>query len=398
VPGFHLADVAEPVDAPGLGPGPFGGGGSSPLVRTVGAAMGASFRLHAMPHLVAAPDKFRGSASAAQVADAAVAAAQRAGWCAEAVPMADGGEGTLDALGGALRYAQVSGPLGGRVTAGWRMLGDGDALLTSLTGPADGPTAVIEAAQAAGRSLVPEPRGEDPVRANTFGVGELVLAAVAAGAGRIVVAVGGSATTDGGWGAVRAIGSKERLGGARLVVAYDVATRFGDAARVFGPQKGATPAQVAELGHRLERLADRYRAEHGVDVDALAGGGAAGGLAGGLAALGARLVPGAKLVAAMIGLERRVATADLVVTGEGRLDETSFEGKVVGEVVESVHARAPILCVVGDVEEPARRLAEEKGVEVLSLVRAVGDAAAWRDAPGAVADVLAARLVRAREA
>lgn len=148
----------------------------------------------------------------------------------------------------------------------------------------------------------------------------------------MVVGVGGSATSDGGLGAVDALGWS--LSGHEVTVACDVSTPFLDAATVYGPQKGATAAQVSLLTRRLARLADEYRTRKGVDVTVLEGAGAAGGLAGGLAAIGARLEPGFDVVARAAGLDRALETADLVVTGEGRLDRTSFQGKVVGGVLE----------------------------------------------------------------
>ena len=343
-----------------------------------------------MSHLVAAPDKFRGTAGATEVAAAAAGAARAAGWTADEVPMADGGEGTLEAVGGEVRHTTVSGPLGRPVDAEWRMVEVGD----------DGPTAVIEMARAAGRALLPSPTGDDPVRATTTGVGQLVVAAVDAGARRVVVAVGGSATSDGGLGAVEAIGSRERLGGAALVVACDVRTPFRQAAAVFGPQKGATPEQVAALTLRLDDLAERYRAEAGVDVDRLEGAGAAGGLAGGLASLGARLVPGFELVAELTGLAGRVAAADLVVTGEGRLDPSSFEGKVVGGVVAMVGGRVPVLCVVGDAdpETAAHPPVGGPGVEVASLTALYGPERATGEVVALVAEVVAGYLARHRTA
>jgi len=343
-----------------------------------------------MPHLVAAPDKFRGTAGAPEVAAAAAGAARAAGWTADEAPMADGGEGTLDVLGGERRRAVVTGPLGQAVTARWSML-------PASTGDR-GPTAVIEMAQAAGRLLLPEPSGDDPLRATTAGVGELVLAAVDAGARRVVVAVGGSATTDGGWGAVQMIGSRRRLGGADLVVACDVRTRFTDAAGVFGPQKGATPSQVDELEQRLVTLARRYRRELGVDVTNLPGAGAAGGLAGGLAALGARLEPGFDLVAGLVDLPRRLGRADAVVTGEGQLDLSSLTGKVVGSVAAAVAGRVPLLCVVGAAEaEAARRLTGGRSdVEVVDLSRRFGEERARSDTVELVAEVVGGWLARHR--
>ena len=154
--------------------------------------------------------------------------------------------------------------------------------------------------------------------------------------GRVLVAVGGSATVDGGLGALEALDFDLR--GAEVVVACDVTTAFVDAAPVFGPQKGADAAAVAELQRRLTELADRYRTDHGVDVRELPGSGAAGGLAGGLAALGARLVPGAELVADVVGLRAALSGASLVLTGEGRFDATSLAGKVVGHVLREGRA------------------------------------------------------------
>ena len=325
-----------------------------------------------MPHLVAAPDKFRGTASAAQAAAAMADAARAAGWTADEVPMSDGGEGLLDALGGQPHTTTVKGPLGRPVQAEWRMLETTDHV---------GPTAVVEMSQAAGRSRLPHPTGDDPVRADTTGVGQLLLAARDAGARRIVIGCGGSATTDGGLGAVQAVGRPDALRGIELVVACDVTTPFTDAATIFGPQKGATPEQVAYLTQRLEDLAARYRTDMGVDVTAVPGAGAAGGLGGGLLVLGARLRPGFDLVADLVGLPARLENADLVVTGEGHLDPPSFEGKVPGGVLTLARARtgpagpAPVLCVVGGADYSALAHPPD-GMEVRSLVALYGRARA----------------------
>jgi glycerate kinase len=194
---------------------------------------------------------------------------------------------------------------------------------------ADG-TAIVEMARASGLVLV-EGRN-DPLAATTRGTGELIATAVREGARRVIVGVGGSATTDGGLGALEALGWS--IVGTEVIVACDVATPFLDAARIYGPQKGAGAAQVALLARRLEALADELEARTGVDVRAIEGGGAAGGLAGGLAAIGARVEPGFEVVARAVGLDLAIEGADLVLTGEGRLDATSFAGKVVGEVVD----------------------------------------------------------------
>jgi glycerate kinase len=256
-----------------------------------------------------------------------------------------------------------------------------------------GRTAVIEMSQAAGRALLPQPRDDDPVHADTSGVGHLLLSARDAGATRIVIGCGGSATTDGGWGAVQVVGSPAALAGIDLEVASDVTTPFTRAAAIFGPQKGASPEQIELLTDRLLSLADRYRRDFAVDVDALPGAGAAGGLAGGLAALGARIVPGFDLVAAMTGLARRVAGADLVVTGEGHLDPPSFEGKVPGGVLRLVGGRCPVLCIVGDVDERVRR-SPPPGLEIVSLVARFGRSRARKDTCARIAEVTQEALLR----
>jgi glycerate kinase len=288
-------------------------------------------------HVVAAPHKFRGTASAREVAAAVARAVLAVGGTCDEAPVADGGEGTLDVLGGTPRRSTVRGPLGDPVAAEWRMQGDG--------------TAVVEMARASGLALVGGAEGNDPLRASTAGTGELIAAALDAGASRVVVGAGGSASTDGGLAALTALNPRRRLhAGVELLVACDVETLFVDAAEVFAPQKGATPAQVALLRRRLERLAQIYLRDYGVDVRDEPGSGAAGGLAGGLAAAGAVLVPGFELVADALSLAERMTGADLVVTGEGLLDAESFEGSAVGGVVElALAAGVPVLVVAGDV-------------------------------------------------
>lgn len=271
------------------------------------------------------PDKFRGTLTAAGAAEAlargleAAEVDRRRFDEVRRLPLADGGEGTLDALlaqGGSRRHATVTGPLGDPVDAEWGLLPDG--------------TGVVESARASGLALVDGPN--DPLAASSRGTGELIRAAVRGGAKRILVAVGGSAMTDGGLGAVDALGWS--LKGLNVTVACDVTTPFLDAARVFGPQKGATAAQVALLTRRLERLAEIYRQRTGCDVLTLEHAGAAGGLAGGLAALGARLEPGFEVVARAARFEAALEGVDLVLTGEGRFDRTSLDGKVTGGVLE----------------------------------------------------------------
>jgi glycerate kinase len=307
--------------------------------------------------VLAAPDKFRGTGTAREIAAAIARGAARAGAECDECPLADGGEGILDALGGPNRTSLVTGPLGDPVTAPWRLAGR---------------TAVIEMAAASGLALLPSVDDNDPIAASTTGTGELIANAIDAGARRIVVGVGGSATTDGGFGALRAMYPLPRLRGIEIVVACDVRTTFVDAAAVFAPQKGASPTQVSLLQRRLERLAQVYRDEYGVDVTDLPRAGAAGGLAGGLAVIGATLVDGFALVAEEVSLVDRVQQADLVITGEGFLDEQSFEGKVVGGVVElAAEAGVPVLAVVGDVYDDA-----DTRVETIALAARFGRARA----------------------
>jgi glycerate kinase len=336
-----------------------------------------------MPHLVAAPDKFRGTATAAEVAAAVGAAARFAGWSSVEVPMSDGGEGLLEALGGSAQFTEVPGPLGAPTRAEWRLLADGAGV----------PTAVIEMSRAAGRGLLSHPRGDDPVRADTTGVGHLILAGRDAGARRIVVGCGGSSTTDGGWGAVAAVGSAEALSGLELVVACDVTTAFRDAARLFGPQKGASPEQILVLTDRLGSLADRYRRDFGVDVDHLPGAGAAGGLAGGLAALGARIAPGFDLVAQLAGLPILIAGADLVVTGEGHVDPPSFHGKVPGGVLALAAGHCPVLCVAGGADRALLR-SPPPGLEIVSLAEQFGQARARSETAALITEVTTSVLAR----
>jgi glycerate kinase len=279
------------------------------------------------------------------------------------IPLADGGEGTLDTLlaaqGGSRRTTRVTGPLGDPVDAQWGVLPDG--------------IAVIEMARASGLALVDG--RNDPLRASTRGTGELIASARSAGFRRVLVGVGGSATTDGGLAAVEALGWS--LQGIELTVACDVETVFCDAARVYGPQKGASDAQVSLLTRRLQRLADEYRSRTGVNVAALSGGGAAGGLAGGLAAIGARLAPGFDAVAEAVGLEAAFDGAVLAVTGEGRLDASSLAGKVVGGVLAWADDLAVprVAVIAGQVTPDARDALDERpDVQVYALTERVWQA------------------------
>ena len=291
--------------------------------------------------VLAAVDKFRGTATAAQVAAAIGHACWDLGHECIETPIGDGGEGTLDVLGGANRTTRVTNPLGKPVDAQWRFVRD---------------TAIIEMARASGLTLVGGAAKNDVIAASTVGTGELIDSALNDGAKKIIVCVGGSATVDGGLGAIKAIKSPARLRGIEFLVACDVQTSFTDAAKLFGAQKGATPAQIEFLTARLHKLQQQYLDDYGVDISKIEGAGAAGGLAGGLAALGASLVPGFDIVADEVGLHELIASSDYVITGEGYLDNESFEGKVVGGVQRLAQQFGkPVSVICGDADAEVRQ-------------------------------------------
>jgi glycerate kinase len=286
--------------------------------------------------VLVAPDSFKGTFRAAQVAGAIGRGLERAGLMPpDLCPVADGGEGTLDALlpamGGEVVAADAHDPLGRELRGCFGLVEDGG-------------TAIVETATASGLALVAEEE-RDAWDASTYGTGELIAAAAAAGAQVIVVAVGGSATTDGGAGALEAIEDAGGIGGARLVVLCDVRTSFEDAPRVFGPQKGADAETVRRLERRLAALASRWpRDPRGVAMT-----GCAGGLSGGLWAVHrAVLEPGAQWVLDTLDFDRRMRASRAVVTGEGKLDEQTLQGKLVGEIgTRARQAGVPLHAIVG---------------------------------------------------
>jgi len=299
-----------------------------------------------------APDSFKGTLSATQVAAAVGRGLEQAGRPVELCPVADGGEGTLEvllpALGGRLQEVSVADPLGRRVEAAFGLSEDDRGRVVAL----------VETATASGLGLLGEDE-LDPPAASTSGTGELILAAARAGAKVIYLGVGGSATTDGGTGAIRAIREGGGLSGARLVVLCDVRTPFEDAARVFGPQKGAGEREIVRLTKRLHAIARRLdRDPRGLPMT-----GAAGGLSGGLwAQFGAELVPGAAFVLDLLDFDRRMRASRAVVTGEGRLDQQSLAGKAVSEVATRARqAGVPCHAIVG------RRELDAFGARILDL-------------------------------
>jgi glycerate 2-kinase len=275
---------------------------------------------------VVCPDKFKGTLTSAEVAAAVARGLREAGWETVEIPGADGGEGTaavlLETCGGRWVTASSSDALGRRIEGRFALLADG--------------TAVVDAAEAIGMWRL-QPAELHPLTATSRGAGELIAAALDA-AESVVVAPGGTATVDGGAGALDAL---EARAAGRVRVACDVRTRWEDAARVFGPQKGADEASLEMLSRRMAELATELpRDPTGVPLT-----GCGGGLSGALwSALDAELVPGAALVLDELGLDRQLAEADLVITGEGRLDSQTAEGKLVAEVARRARG-AGVRCV-----------------------------------------------------
>jgi len=356
--------------------------------------------------ILVAPDSFKGSLSAAEVADAVEDGLKRAIPRAQVVkvPLADGGEGTLSVLlratGGRRVGVEATGPAGDRVEA-------------CIGVDAAGGAAVVEMARASGLYLVPESK-RDPLKLTSFGTGELIGRALDMGYRRVIVGLGGSATVDGGVGAAQALGGRftdrrgrevgpgggslprirridlsglrERLSGASLEVACDVTNPLlgpRGAARVFARQKGADDEAVRLLEEGLRHLARLIEEQLGVDVSQLRHGGAAGGLGAGLHAFcGATLRSGSELVLDAVGFDRELDGADVVVTGEGKIDDQSPEGKVPFAVLRRANRkRVPVIFLVGSIEcEPSTLFdvgagaAESVFTRSMMLAEALGDA------------------------
>lgn len=362
--------------------------------------------------ILVAPDKFKGTLTARDVGEALARGVTRALPGADIVicPAADGGDGTAetlaDALGGEMVTRTVTGPLGAPVQASYGVAGE---------------TAVIEMASASGLRLL-APDELDPLKTTTFGAGELIAAALEAGSRRLIVGIGGSATVDGGAGAASALGARlldrkglpigpgggelcrlahidlahmhEGIGAADILVACDVASPLlgsQGAAHLYGPQKGATPQQVAQLERCMVHYADVVERELGVDLRTLAGGGAAGGLGAGLVALaGATLKPGVEIVLDALDFDRRVAGIDVVVTGEGMIDGQTAHGKTpVGVARAAKHAGARVIAVAGQ-RGPGAELVLAEGIDEIvalapdlcSVDEAKNDPARWLEVAG----------------
>ncbi|MFP4580028.1 MAG: glycerate kinase [Candidatus Sumerlaeia bacterium] len=335
--------------------------------------------------IVIAPNAYKESLAAWDAARAIASGIRQAAPAAECIlmPMADGGDGTMDTLvrgtGGRRCRSTVQDPLGRDIQARFGLLGNGDE-------------AVIEMAESSGLRLLQDSE-KNPMRTSTFGVGQLMQAALKRGATRLIVGVGGSATVDGGMGMAAALGyrfldvhgkllkpcggnlhkiaridasdfDKWRAGLERdfeISVACDVTNPLlgkKGAAAIFGPQKGATPKQVEQLETGLAKLAECVKQDLGISLARKKRAGAAGGLAGGLHAFcGARLEAGAEVIAREIELEVAIARADWVITGEGRIDRQTVYGKAPAEVA-AIAARhhVPVIAIAGSVDPTASAL------------------------------------------
>lgn len=297
-----------------------------------------------MPRALVAPDSFKGTMTAPEVANALAAGLGTRGVEADICPLADGGEGTaavlLANLGGRWVETRAVDPLGREIEVRFALLTDGRAAL--------------DVAEASGLGLVATEE-RDVLAATSHGTGQLIAAA-ASHATAVLVGVGGSATNDGGAGAIAAIEEAGGIGDTRLTLLCDVATPWERASATFGPQKGASPDEVHQLERRLNEFATTLRR----DPQSVPHGGAAGGLAGGLwAQFTAELVPGAAFVCDAINLDGRLTAADIAIGGEGKLDETTLEGKALCELAARARrAQVALYAVVGsDASTPEVRSA-----------------------------------------
>ncbi|MCW3489454.1 glycerate kinase family protein [Dethiobacter alkaliphilus] len=335
-------------------------------------------------NIILAPDSFKGSLSATEVAESMARGVQQVFPQAEIIklPFSDGGEGLVHALvnatGGEIRKQKVTGPLGEEVLAFWGVLGDRE-------------TAVIEMAAASGLLLVPEEKRK-PLITTTYGTGELIKAALSAGFTRLIIGIGGSATNDGGAGMAQALGASLTdhegneipFGGAALarlahidtsrinplikdaeiLVACDVnnpLTGPTGASAIYGPQKGATAEMVAQLDESLKHYAQIILRDLNIAVEQIPGAGAAGGLGAGIMAfLGGSLRSGIDLVMDTVGFTEKLANCDLIITGEGKLDAQSAYGKVpVGVARKAKEKKVPVVVLAGSVETTAKALHQE---------------------------------------
>ncbi len=329
--------------------------------------------------VVAAFDKFRGTATSGQLGEAAARAARHQHREVDVIALSDGGEGFLDAFAGEDVAIAVPGPLGETVTARVR-----------LHEGVDGLVGVIESADVVGRHLLTAPTRGEALVASSAGLGRLLLEGARLGVTALVVGCGGSATSDAGLGCYQVLRAAGGLS-VPVTAACDVTARFFDARR-YAAQKGVADSDLARVDERLAMARDLFLDEHGVDVASLERTGAAGGIAGALYALGATLVSGFELVAREVSLATRLAGASLVVTGEGRLDEGTLEGKVVAGVADLTSTDLLVVCGSLDLDAAATFAARHPHARLVSLAERFGENRAIADAPGCVETLVAELL------
>lgn len=343
--------------------------------------------------IVVAPDSFKGSLSAQGVCQAVKQGIHSVFPEAEVIelPLADGGEGITESMvyasGGTIQRAMVKDPLHRTIEAEFGVLGDGE-------------TAVIEMAKASGLPLLSE-KERNPLKASSFGTGELIRAALDAGYRKFIIGIGGSATNDAGTGMLKALGMKfydgagnelqegggdlirlarlddsgldERLHDASFRVASDVRNRLcgpAGASAIFGPQKGATPEMVRQLDAALSHFADIVLSQKGIELRDFEGGGAAGGMGSALIAfLEAELQSGIDLVMESIGFQDKIEGADLIITGEGKLDAQTLDGKLITGITKSAgKAGVPVIALAGAQTLSSKQLAEIGLLSAFSIV------------------------------
>lgn len=366
-------------------------------------------------NILVATDKFKGTLSATEVCAAIAAGFRNAGvdCLVREIPLADGGDGTLDfflAHGSQLVRTVVHDPLMRQIPSAFAM-------------SAEGTTAYIEMARCSGLLLL-SPEEYNPLRTTTYGMGELIRSAIQLGAAHIILGIGGSATNDAGIGMLAALGYRflDQEGGelfpcgkslrwvdgverehrlpaldhVRFTALCDVTNPFhgkSGAAWVYGPQKGATPAMVNQLDDGLKHLAEWITKNHGIDLQQIPGSGAGGGIAGGAHVwLGAELRPGIDVIFDFINFEEAVSWADVIITGEGKVDDQTLQGKVVAGVMRVAKLQGKQLLILCG---QAHSQAEEIGAPVFSLADAVGMDRAVNDTTNALREVVIKKLVPA---
>jgi glycerate kinase len=334
-----------------------------------------------VPVVLVAMDKFRGTSTARELSEVVSRVAAEKKWLSDVRPMSDGGEGFRDAFEGDVVTVEVPGPLGEVV-----------ASKITMCPTTSGLRAVLEVADVVGRHLLTSPTSSQALAASSAGVGHLILASTALGAQSILVGCGGSATSDGGLGCYQVLRDAGGLS-VPVIAATDVTANFLGARR-YAEQKGVDRDDLERVDAFLREVRDLYLVETNVDVASMERAGAAGGIAGALGALGATLAGGFDTVAEAVGLEDRIEASSLVVTGEGRFDEGSLEGKVTMGIAELVDERVALLVVCGSIEsEPAEEFRRRfANATLVSLVERFGETRAMGDVGTCLSSVVAEHL------